>query len=336
MAGRDIIVLGASAGGVETLSRLAGRLPAGLPAALFIVCHFPRSEHSILPQILSRHGPLLAAHAQDGEAIRPGRIYVAPPDYHMTLAAGVVRLDHGANENRHRPAIDPLFRTAARVYGPRVVGVVLSGTLFDGIAGLMAVRGGGGVTVVQDPAEAPLPELPQQARLMARPDYVLPVDDIAGLLAGLAGHPDPSSGGPSIADPLEEMPARVADDMVAQADGERGGELAVYTCPECGGALWQVDEAELTRFRCHVGHSYYGESLMAEKSQALEAALWTAVRTFREKVVLARQIAARERGRKNAEAARRYDEEAQLADRYGTLIEQLLVRPQPSPEGPPA
>jgi two-component system chemotaxis response regulator CheB len=140
MAGRDIIVVGASAGGVETLSALVRALPAGLPASLFVVCHFPSDQTSTLPRILSRAGPLPASHARDGEPIRPGQIYVAPPDFHLKLRPGTVRLDHGPRENRHRPAIDPLFRTAARAYGPRVVGVVLSGTLSDGVAGLLAVR----------------------------------------------------------------------------------------------------------------------------------------------------------------------------------------------------
>jgi two-component system chemotaxis response regulator CheB len=292
MAGQDIIVVGASAGGVEALTRLVGAFPPGLPAAVFVVCHFPGEATSTLPQILSRSGPVLASHARGGEPIQHGQIYVAPPDYHMLLRPGFIELDHGARENRHRPAIDPLFRTAARAYGDRVAGVILSGLLADGVAGLLAVRSAGGVAVVQDPAEAELAGMPEAALQIAGADYVLPAAEIGGLLARLPRQPVPGSGGPDMADPLEQMPVKVVEDMTAQAAGARRGELSVYSCPECGGTLWQVDEPNLLRFRCHVGHSYYGESLLLEKSHALEAALWTAVRTFKEKAVLARQMAA--------------------------------------------
>ncbi len=326
MTARDIIVVGASAGGLEALSRLVRGLPPGLPAALFVVCHFPEGRRSRLPEILSRQGPLLAAFARDGEPIRPGQIYVAPAGLHLVLRPGQVQLAAGARENRHRPAIDALFRSAARAYGRRVVGVVLSGLLHDGAAGLLAVRHAGGAAVVQDPAEAGFPDMPQNAREVAGADHVLPVHEIARLLVDLARQPVPERRETTMTDPLERMPELVSRDMAAQQAGGRRGELTVFTCPECGGALWQADEKALARFRCHVGHAYYGEILLTEQSEALEAALWTAVRTFKEKTILARQLAVQERLRNNTAAVQHFADEAELAERYGGLIQEYLLR----------
>jgi two-component system chemotaxis response regulator CheB len=334
MPGHDIIVLGTSAGGVEALSRLVAGLPAGLPAALFVVCHIHPGYPSRLPEILSRSGPLLATHAQDGEPIRPGQITVAPPDYHMILVPGAVRLTRSARENHHRPAIDPLFRTAARAYGRRVVGVILTGSLGDGTAGLLAVRAAGGVGIVQDPAEAAVEDMPRNAATIAGADYVLPLAAIAATLVRLAAQPVPEEGNRAMPDPIERLPERITRDMAEQEDGEKRGHQAVFACPECGGVMWQVDEERLVRFRCHVGHAYYGEALLAEQSEALEAALWTAVRAFKEKTVLARQLGAREQALGNFGPAERFEEEARLAERYGRVIQDMLLASPPLPNGP--
>jgi two-component system chemotaxis response regulator CheB len=339
MAGHDIIVVGASAGGVEVLVELARGLPPGLPAAVFVVCHFPAGSTSVLPEILSRSGPLLARHARDGEPIYPGHIYIAPPDIHMLLQPGQVQLLRMARENNFRPAIDPLFRSAARVYGPRVIGVVLTGALYDGVAGLLAVRAAGGIGVVQDPRDALVAALPQSATAIAGADHVVRVADLAPLLVTLVHSPVPNPGGSNMADPLEKMPQIVDRDMDAQSNGRRRGSLSVFTCPECGGAMWQVDESELVRFRCHVGHAYYGERLLAEQSEVLEAALWTAVRSFREKSVLARQLAEEHRRRGHPAAAERFEDQAREATYYGEVIREYLVHNglgRPSMEGPPA
>jgi two-component system chemotaxis response regulator CheB len=333
MQGRDIIVVGASAGGVPALCELVRGLPPGLPAALFVVCHFPSASRSILPEILSGRGPLLAVHAHDGEPVRQGQIYVAPPDYHLLLRPGRVELSHGPRENHHRPAIDPLFRSAARAYGARVVAIVLSGgSLSDGTAGLLAVRQAGGVGIVQDPLEAAVGVMPNSARTIAGADHVLPVGRIPPLLVSLVRQPMSEGGSPPMTDPIELMPEVVNEDMAAQERGHKNGQVSVYTCPECGGSLWQVGEGELVRFRCHVGHAYYADRLYSDQAEALEAALWTAVRTFKEKAVLARQLASSERSRGESGAAERFEEDARLAERYGHLIQEhvLLAMQQPT------
>lgn len=332
MPGHDIIVMGASAGGVEVLRQIVRHLPAGLPASVIVVTHLPPKGISVLPEVLSRSGPLLASHACDGEPIHLGQIYVAPPDHHLMLEPGRMTVTRGPRENRLRPAIDPLFRSAARAYGKRVVGVILSGALHDGVAGLLAVRAAGGVAVVQDPADAWMETLPRHASDIAGADHIVPAAAVPALLIDLVGKPGLLGGESAMIDPLDNMPQRVLRDMTAQEEGDRQGKLSVFTCPECGGCLWQVDESSVTRFRCHVGHAYHAEKLMEEQSQALEAALWTAVRTFREKGVLARQLASQQRAKGNRASAERFDEEALMADRYGALIRQCLL---PSADVPP-
>jgi two-component system chemotaxis response regulator CheB len=340
MAGRDIIVVGTSAGGVEALSQVVGGLPSGFPASLFVVCHFPAGGRSILPEILSRSGPLLASHPTDGDPFYPGHIYVAPPDRHLLLGPdGRMRLTRGARENHCRPAADPLFRSAARYYGPRVIGVVLTGALYDGTAGLMAVRGAGGLAVVQDPREALVAAMPQNAARLAGADHVVRLADLAPLLVNLSHDPVNVERGARSMDPIERLPEVVDQDMARQAQNDRRGEVSVFTCPECGGSLWQVDETGLVRFRCHVGHAYGGEVLLSEQTEALEAALWTAVRTFKEKSILASQLAHHQLASGNPEAAARFEEQAGQAARFGGLIQQLLLEGVPPADvrrdGPP-
>jgi two-component system, chemotaxis family, protein-glutamate methylesterase/glutaminase len=331
MAGHDMIVLGASTGGVETLTQLVRGLPPGFPATLFVVCHFPPGGTSVLPEILSRAGPLLASHPRDGAPTYPGHIYVAPPDHHMVLQPGQVQLTRGARENGFRPAIDVLFRSAARVYGRRVIGVVLTGGLYDGVAGLLAVRAAGGLAVIQEPADSLVAALPQHARDIAGADYLVSAAGLAALLAELVQRPVGNGGDVTMKDPLEKMTAVVDQDMEAQARGDRRGRMSVFICPECGGSLWQVDEKELLRFRCHVGHAYNGEVLLAEQAEALEAALWTAVRTFREKGVLARQLAAQERQAGKTGRADWLEEQARIDDKYGEVIRDFLSQRAPEP-----
>ena len=328
MAERNIIVVGTSSGGIDALIKMVQGLPVGFPASVFVVCHIPPGGRSVLPDILSRSGKLLATHAQAGEHFQPGQIYVAPPDRHMLLAPdGRIQLTRGARENHHRPAVDPLFRSAARYYGSRVIGVILTGALYNGTAGLLAIRAAGGLAVVQDPSDALVAAMPQNAVDIAGADHLVSAVELAPLLTRLIKTSIGAPGGDGM-DPIETMPEVVEQDMAKQIANRRRGDVSVLTCPECGGSLWQVDQA-LPRFRCHVGHAYNGEALLADQTLALEAALWTAVRGFREKAVLSRQLEAVERGKGNLEAADRFREQAEQSSQYGELILKHVLHAEP-------
>jgi two-component system chemotaxis response regulator CheB len=330
MPKRDIVVIGTSAGGIEALLQLVRGFPSGFPASLFVVCHLPAGSRSVLPEILSRSGPLLATHPANGDHFSPGHIYIAPPDHHLMLGPDArIRLTRGARENNHRPAVDPLFRSAARYYGPRVIGIVLTGALYDGAAGLMAVRAGGGLAVVQDPGDAFIAAMPQNAAQIAGADHVVRLADLAPLLVELVQSPGSLERRARSMDPIERLPETVDLDMSRQTRNDRRGEVSIFTCPECGGSLWQVNDSSLVRFRCHVGHAYDGEVLLCEQTEALEAALWTAVRTFKEKSVLASQMAHTELAAGNADAAARFEEQAGQAAQFGGLIQTMLLNGQP-------
>lgn len=332
MVHRDIVVIGASAGGIPALTTLVAGLPADLPAALFVVVHVPNVGTSRLPELLSHAGPLPAHRAESREPIEHGRIYVAPPDYHLLLRHGRVELDHGPRENHTRPAIDPLFRTAARAYGPRIIGIVLSGALHDGSLGLMSIKTRGGIAIVQDPAEAIVDSMPRNALKLVAADYILPTSEIAPVVTALTRE-DVGAGGSPMTDDEERLEIVVADDFIEQASGERADETTVYTCPECGGVLWQGDAGPALWFRCHVGHAYAPEILLGQKEEQLEAALWTSLRLLKEKATLSRQLANRSRESGLTSAAERIDERALLDEQHAQAIQELLeTMPGPDQE----
>jgi two-component system chemotaxis response regulator CheB len=324
LGNRDVIVLGASAGGVEALTRLCGGLPADLPASVFVVQHVAPTARSVLPELLSRAGPLPAAHPADGETVRRGRIYVAPPDLHMLLADGRVHLRRGPHENRTRPAADVLFRSAAASRGGRVVGAVLTGLLDDGTAGLIAVKRCGGVSVVQDPEDAAWPSMPRNALLRDSPDHAVPLAALPGLLTRLAREP----AGPSPPVPPDvTAEIRISEGEVASMVQQSPvvGTPSPLGCPHCGGVLNEIREDKAVRFRCQVGHAYGPESLAAAQVDGLEQALVTAVRTHRDRLALFHRMAgvAREKGMANA--ARRWDEAAIEAESAAELIAGALA-----------
>src|SRR5436305_4371456 len=242
-----VIVVGASAGGVDALSALVAGLPADLRAAVLVVLHLAPHGKSVLPHILSTRGPLPARHAVDGEPLEAGRVYVAPPDQHLVVEPGRVRVTDEPRENGVRPSVDTLFRSAAHAYGPAAIAVVLSGTLDHGTAGLIAVKQHGGVAVVQDPAEAVFPSMPANAVRFADPDHVVPLDKLPTLLAGL------------VDEWWQDRRAdaqRGTDEHHQPADpsaGAQHGEPSEFTCPECGGTLWEQHQGDLLRFRCRAG-----------------------------------------------------------------------------------
>jgi two-component system chemotaxis response regulator CheB len=314
-----VIVVGASAGGVDALSAVVAGLPVGLRAAVLLVLHVAPQGRSVLPHILSTRGPLPASHAVDGERLKPSHVYVAPPDRHLVVEPGRIRLTDEPRENGVRPSIDTLFRSAAHAYGPAVIAVVLSGMLDDGTAGLIAVKQHGGVAVVQDPAEAVFPSMPANAVRFADPDHVVALDKIAPLLAGIVDEWSEQRRERAQRDPDEH------DQPEDASAGAQDGEPSEFTCPECGGTLWEQQQGALLRFRCRVGHAYSTESLVAEQRQALEGALWGAVVALEERADLAARICHRmgDLGRSNG--ADRFEREAVDARRRAGLVREAIV-----------
>ena len=329
VTGHDILVVGTSASGVEALNSLIRGLPADLPAAVFVVMHLAEGAPSVLPSILNRAGQLEAVHPEDGDPVKYGRIYVAPPNLHLLLENGTIRLTRGPKENRHRPAVDPLFRTAVRAYGARIVGVVLTGTLNDGAAGLLAIKQRGGVTVVQDPKEARFPNMPESALQYVDVDYCLPVDEIAPLLSSLSRKPAKEKGAYLVPDEMEyESKVAGLDSTVIDSD-EHPGKLSAFSCPECAGPLYEIRDGELIRFRCRVGHAYTAESMLEEKSEVLENALYLALNTLEESARIAERMADRSRGHGRNRVGARFEERAREAKEQAAVIRQILTEGKP-------
>jgi two-component system chemotaxis response regulator CheB len=320
-----IVVVGASAGGVEALAQLVRTLPAGLPAPVCIVLHIPADAPSLLAQILDRDSTLPVAHAQDRQLWENGRIYIAPPDRHLLVADdGTLHVARGPRENRHRPAVDPLFRSAAMVFGPRAIGVILSGTMDDGTAGLISIKERGGTAIVQDPAEALYPGMPQSAIDHARVDHVVPLNAIGALLGQLtvaASIPAPSV--PVRSDMrLEVRMAELTADALHTDD--RPGQPSPYSCPDCGGVLWAINDNEFTRFRCRVGHAFAPETMLGAQQEQLEEALWSATKTLEETVRLSSRLAATERLRGHDWMARRFEQKERDARAHIEVIRRYL------------
>lgn len=315
----DMIVIGASAGGVQALIDLVARLPADLPAAVLVVLHLGPGK-SALPDILTRSGPLQACHPADGEQLRPGRIYAAPPDLHMVLRDSRIMLVRGPRENGHRPAIDVLFRSAARAYGGRVVGLVLTGNLDDGTAGLLAIKRQGGVTMVQDPHEAAYPSMPVSALENVEVDHVLPLAKLAQMIGQLARTPAGGNGRQAWRE------SQMAEERLGQS-GEEIGIPSGFTCPDCGGALWEKHDGELVRYRCRTGHAFSPESLDNAQQEALEAALWAALRALEERISLSRRISQRLRDSGLQGGAARFNAQADAAAAHVGLLRGMLNSP---------
>ncbi len=308
------------------LMRLVLGLPSDLQAAVFVVLHTPPQGLSLLPAILSRAGRLPAFHPQDGDPIRYGNIYVAPPDHHLLVELGRVRVVRGPRENRSRPAVDPLFRSAARTYGPQVVGVVLTGALDDGTAGLQAIKTCGGITVVQDPADALYSSMPQSALTNVVVDHCLAAAAIPGLLVRLAQEPALNPRDYPVP-PLMELETQLAALDKESLDNEKvPGTPSRYACPECHGVLWEVRDGDLLRFRCRVGHAYSVESMLAEHSASLEDALWMALRALEESASLARRLAHEAQQAQRPHSAAQFHDKANERERHAAQIRDLLLK----------
>jgi two-component system chemotaxis response regulator CheB len=290
---RNIVVIGTSSGGLEALDKLVGELPANLRAALFVVQHMdPQSTGSALEVRLAKHKSFHCQLAVDGERFRAGRIYICPPDCHLLIKGTHLLVRKGARENRYRPGIDPLFRSAAATHGPRVIGVLLTGMLDDGTMGLIAVKKCGGVTVVQDPSDAAYAEMPQNALNNAPVDHCVPLSEMGSLLEKLTNEvPAKRKSIPPEIQTEAEIAERVLSD-VAQVSGL--GDQVPYNCPNCGGVLWKVNMPKLLRYRCHTGHSFTAKSLLTSQNEKIEETLWVSLRMFEERKNLLNTMAGRE------------------------------------------
>jgi len=325
MPRRDLVVVGASAGGVEALRDLVRDLPGDLPACMLVVLHLPSAAFSALPAILARCTDLAVGTAFDGAPLGNGRIYVAPPDRHLLVRDGHIALGRGPKENGNRPAIDPLFRSAARWHGPSTVGVVLSGTLDDGAAGLLAITERGGAAVVQDPGTASYDGMPSAALRAVPEAKVAGGPDLSVLVATLCG--ETVAVDPPFPEHVLEMEAEIARlDERALEEPDRPGRPAAVTCPDCNGAMFEIDDGNLVRYRCRVGHAWSPETLLFEQVEAAEAALWAAIRTLEEKAALHRKLAGRSQAGRNMLGERYHEEQAAAADESAGVLRDLLRR----------
>ena len=323
-ARRDVVVVGASAGGVEALQALVAALPATLPATVLVVLHIPAAGADALGPILDRAGPLPARRARDGEPLRLREVLVAAPDHHLLVLDGAVATSRGPRENGHRPAVDVLFRSAARALGPRVVAVVLSGALDDGAAGSVAVASRGGVVLAQDPVEAMHAGMPS-ACAAASGAEVLPVAALARRLAELVGEDVDVDAVPAVT-PLMDQETGLADmEPGALESLDRPGHPSGFSCPDCHGVLFQIDEGRLRRYRCRVGHAWSVDSLLAEHGEAVEGALWMALRSLEEKAALSAQLAAGARDTGRRLTADRFAGQADEARAAAEVIRGMLV-----------
>lgn len=308
MPNRDIIVIGTSTGGIAALQTIVSVLPENFPASVFAVLHTSEDNTGLLPPLLNKVSRIPAFYAVHNTPILPGRIYLAPPGRHLIVDRGNVRLSVGPRENRHRPAADVLFRSAALAYGPRVIGVVATGHLDDGSSGLAAIKARGGIAMAQDPDEALAPSMPRSAIDATDVDFVLPLEEIGPKLVDLVmGNESEASRGP--------QPAPV--DSIKRTN-------ARYSCPECGGALNEVQEGGMERFRCRVGHTYSPESLFEDQSEALERALWAAIRTLEEHAEFSNRLAEKSLARNHHHLVDRFRDRATSSREHASILRELL------------
>lgn len=295
MAKRNIIVIGGSTGSFEGFKTIAAGLPKDFDASIFIVWHMSPDVNGVLPQVLNRVGKVYASEAAEGEKIEPGRIYVARPDHHLLIEDSTIHIARGPKENRFRPAIDPLFRSAAYSYGPRVIGIILSGALDDGTSGLWAIKRGGGVAVAQDPNDAEISSMPEHAIREVDVDHIVRAEAIPGLLVKLSREEVSGSAEEMMRDPAErqrmEREVKIAAEENALEKGVlQWGDLTPFTCPECSGVLARINDGGRPRYRCHTGHAFSADALLSALTENIENSLWSAIRGVDESIILLNHI----------------------------------------------
>jgi len=328
----DIIVIGGSAGGIDPIRTILAGLPADYSGSLFIVVHTSADSPGVLHTILNGAGPLAVVAAENGGRIVPGRVYVARPDHHLIIEPGKMCLTRGPKENRFRPAVDPLFRSAAQTYGPRVVGIILSGGLDDGVSGLWTVKQLGGTAIVQDPEEAWSPSMPLSAMQHVRIDHALRAEEIAPLLVRLATTETDMEEGVVVPENVR-IEVKIAGEQKAREAGVLTlGDPSPFACPECHGVLLEMKDRPPRRFRCHTGHAYTLGSLVSEMDEAIEDSLWNAIRALEERVMLMREAAERTR-KSNGGDDRAYLADAEATQRRADLVRQVVLSTDRSADG---
>ena len=327
---RRLVVMAASAGGIEALQNVVGGLPADFDAPVLVVLHMPAGGGGgALPRILDRAGSLPAAAASDGEPLEPAHIYVCVADRHLLVGEGHLHVRRGPRENGHRPAADPLFRSASLYYGPRAIGVVLSGSLSDGTAGLLAIRRQRGIAVVQDPNDALYDGMPTSALEYAGADHVVPAAEIGPLLSRLVKE-DPPVAGPPPPEHVRKEVAIMEDLDEVLSDDEHPGEPSPWPCPDCSGVLWQIDEGDMVRFRCRVGHAWSADDLLHVQSTAIESALWMALRSLEDRAALSRALAERALQEGRTISAHRFESDSEEIEEHVRVLRELLQSKRPS------
>lgn len=327
MANKDIVVIGASTGGIEALKVLISALPKDLRSSLFVVVHTAASSPNILYKILDNAGPLPCSTATDWEEIKRGHIHVASADHHLLLESpGYVRLSRGPKENRFRPAVDPLFRSAAHAFGPRVVGIILTGFLDDGTAGLWAVKDRGGTAIVQDPERAVAPSMPLNALRHVEVDHCLPLEQIPRLIARLANTPADVKGATPVSKEMETEVSIARESNSLDIGIQNWGKPSLYACPECHGVLLQLQEGSNLRFRCHTGHAYSIESLLSHLGEQTEDVLWNAIRALEETILLMDSMASHLANHDHVEASRALSAKADEARRRARSVREIVMK----------
>ena len=324
---RNIVVLGASAGGVEAILNVISNIPDGADMALFVVQHIPAYSKSNLDKVLANHTSFNCKAAEDGEAIESGTIYVARADRHLLVEDGQVTVSKGPRENRFRPAVDTLFRSAAYTYGERVIGVVLSGALNDGTSGMWSVKRYGGISIVQDPDEAMFPDMPQGVMQYTEADYVLRAAEIGKKLGEL------------VATPIKDTEqregvkhAKLHEIEIEIAKGKNGlnmgiiehGKLSPLACPECHGALTQFEEGNLIRFRCHTGHAHTADSLLASIKDNVEKSMWEVMRGIEESNILLQRMSEKMKLNGQVQTAEEFTAQAKILQRQAVDIQKVI------------
>jgi two-component system chemotaxis response regulator CheB len=331
----DVIAIGASAGGVGSLQRVVEHVPADFPAAILIALHLPDGIRSMLADILTRAGSLPATQAVNDEPILPRHIYIAPAGFHLTARGGRLVVSRGAREHGVRPAIDPLFRSVALAYGPRAIGIVLSGLLDDGTVGLREIKRAGGIAIVQDPRDTEWPSMPQSALTHVDVDYSVPATQIGSLLQQIVMPQRRVAMMPQHNDSAN-VKEEVVDLTMHRDERDHPGEPSPYSCPDCGGVLWELSDEDLIRFRCRVGHAFTSETLTTEQAITVEHALWTALRALEEQAAVRRRMAERASHQGTAASADQYQNRARELERQALQVRTLLLQGVGAAEEQPA